>query len=361
MRILHIVEDFSLASGGLRTVVSDLHKNLFEKAHQSYILSSKKEIEDDIFLVETDSPWLYSKKWIKKLKLLKQQNLFDIIHIHGVWLYPQYIAAKFCVKNNIPFLLSVHGMYEPWLWTKGTLKKHFYFNFFAKKYFSKANAIHSITMDEKINLKELFPNTKLIEIPNLIEIPKSEEHLSINEDGKYFLYLGRLDEKKGIDLLIKSFSLFKEKFILIIAGSYNDYKRKLESIVKSLDLNDKVQFRGFVKGNEKIELIKNSWILVAPSYSEVVGMVNLEAGSLKTPVITTFQTGIKKEWNENGGMLINPELKELETAMSKAASWTLKERNENGNKLHKFVLENYSWSNKMDTWIQIYETSLKNV
>ena len=44
-------------------------------------------------------------------------------------MFPQFIAAKFCSDNKIPFVLTTHGMYEPWLWEKGTLKKKIYFNF----------------------------------------------------------------------------------------------------------------------------------------------------------------------------------------------------------------------------------------
>ena len=60
-----------------------------------------------------------------------------------------------------------------------------------------------------------------------------------------------------------------------------------------------------------LTLFKNAFVFVAPSHSEVIGMVNLEAAILQTPVITTFQTGLLKDWSKNGGFLIEPTENEI--------------------------------------------------
>ena len=361
MKILHIVEDYSLESGGLRTVIKDLNYYLNKENFSSHILSAKEELGDNIFTVNTNRPWLYSKEWEIKLNSLKENYSFDLVHIHGVWMYPQYIAAKFCVKNNIPFILSIHGMYEPWLWKKGKLKKKVYFNFLTKKVFSRAKFIHAITPLEKENLQSLFTKNSVIEIPNLIEeISTEEKKQSKTKDNvNYILYLGRLDEKKGIDLLLKSFSkISNSNFKIFIAGKLNDYQKSLELLVLSLKLKDKVEFLGMVKGKEKINLIKNAFVLVAPSHSEVIGMVNLEGAILKTPVISTFQTGLKVDWNSNGGKLINPNVNELTDVLKEVLSWSISQRNKNGEKLYNFVLKNYSWSLRIKDWKELYKNCI---
>lgn len=359
MKILHVVEDFSLESGGLRTVIKDLNYYLNKENFTSYILSAKEELGDNIFIVNTNnSPWLYSKEWEVKLNSLKEKYNFDVVHIHGVWMYPQYIASKFCIKNDIPFIVSIHGMYEPWLWEKGKLKKKLYFNLLTKKVFSRAKLLHAITPLEKTNLQSLFKNNNVIEIPNLIEEISCEEkeQFKIKDDVNYILYLGRLDEKKGIDLLLKSFSkLNNSDFKIVIAGKLNDYQKSLKLLINSLKLEGKVEFLGMVKGKEKIDLIKNAFVLVAPSYSEVIGMVNLEAGILKTPVITTFQTGLKMDWNSNGGRLINPNVNELSDVLKEVLSWSISQRNKNGEKLYNFVVKNYSWSLRFKDWKKLYK------
>nr|WP_321221278.1 glycosyltransferase [uncultured Psychroserpens sp.] len=357
MNIIHVLEDFSFQSGGIRTVVLDLHTRLLNNNINSKILTTRTEKGDKAIKVGGENtPWRYSKELVETLKKLTQQGEISLIHIHGVWMYPQYAAAKFAKKNNIPFLITCHGMYEPWLWSQGTLKKQLYFKLVVKSAFSKANYLHAITNNEVGELKKLFPNTPTIEIPNLIDSNFSVEE-SYNSKDKYILYVGRLDPKKGIDLLIKAFANIKHDAIkLKIAGNFNDYKKELEELITSLGLENKVEFLGLITGKEKVNAFKNAFVFVAPSHSEVVGMVNLEAAIYKTPVITTFQTGLKKEWSQNGGILINPNESEIETALNTALSWTLEQRNSNGLKLHNFVLKEYSWQYRFNDWVRLYQS-----
>ncbi len=359
MKILHVLEDYSVHSGGIRTVLKELNQKLNQANIDSYILSSKKEKDDEIFLVETGKPWLYSKQWAEELNEIYIKNNIDIIHIHGVWMYPQYIAAKFAIQHQIPFLLTPHGMYEPFLWNKSKLKKKIYFNLLSKPVFSKADAIHAITFNEKNNLKKLFQNSNIIEIPNLIDQNNFKE-IPPNLNEKYILFLGRLDPKKGIDLLIKSFSKINNTgWKLKIAGGFTPYKKELEKLVEEYNLADKVEFLGLVTGEVKNQLYANAFVFVAPSHSEVVGMVNLEAAIFKTPVITTYQTGLNPKWNDNGGILINPKIEELINALNKVTNWSIEERIHNGIKLHNFVINNYSWQNRLKDWKALYENILK--
>jgi glycosyltransferase involved in cell wall biosynthesis len=356
INIIHILEDFSFLSGGLRTTVKNLHDRLIENNIKSTIITTRKEKEDDVVLVKGGStPWRFSINLITKLNELKAQGKIDIIHIHGVWMYPQYAAAKFSTTNNIPFLISCHGMYEPWLWLKGGIKKKTYFKYVVKDVFSKANYIHAITEPEAKELKRLFFKTKIKVIPNLIDPKQSVAKKSCFKE-KYILYLGRIDEKKGIDLLIRAFGTIQEKgFRLKIAGNDNNYKDVLDKLVKQLNLQTKVDFLGLVIGEEKELLFKNAFVFIAPSHSEVIGMVNLESAILGTPVITTFQTGLKKEWADNGGILINPTVQETKNALEMATNWSNDERNKRGNLLSEFVKKEYSWEFKLKDWIHLYK------
>jgi len=359
MTITHILEDFSYQSGGIRTVVKDLHTRLLGAGIDSKILTPRCEESDDVIKISgRNKAWNYSNELLVKLKEIYSNDKQTIIHIHGVWMHPQYASASFAYKNNIPFIISCHGMYEPWLWTKGTLKKKLYFKFLAKPVFSKANYIHAITADESDEIKKLIPQIKTIEIPNLIDF-KVQGAKHFNTQEKYILYLGRLDEKKGIDILLKAFNnLRSNNFKLKVVGEFNEYKKELDKIVTELSLERKVEFLGLVTGSAKTELYRNAYVFAAPSHSEVIGMVNLEAAILETPVITTFQTGLDKEWNKNGGFLINPTEKELTETLKKAINLSIEERNIRGKKLHDFVLKKYSWKNRFFDWVKLYKSIL---
>lgn len=340
-------------------MIANLDFFLKKHGYESYILSSDKEKEDDIFTVEVSNGWLYSKYWKPKIAHIVEKYNIDIIHIHGVWLCPQYVGAKYAVQNNIPLVFSCHGMYQPWLWKKGTLKKKIYLNLVSKKWFQKANIIHSITANETQNIKKYFPKNSYFEIPNLISF--SDNSNEFEAKSKYIFYLGRLNKTKGIDILIKAFAQLQDKEIkLKIAGGFNEYKSDLDKLVNELNLNERVSFLGEVKGNEKTKLIQEAWVMASPTFSDVIGMVNLEAALNKTPMITTHKTGLKEGWNTNGGYLINPNVSELTAKLSEAASWSNEERKLKGKQLYDFAKQNYSWSEQFYKWEKLYSSILKN-
>jgi glycosyltransferase involved in cell wall biosynthesis len=122
-------------------------------------------------------------------------------------------------------------------------------------------------------------------------------------------------------------------------------------------MTDKIEFLGLVKSEIKNQLICKAWVMVAPSYSDVIGMVNLEAASFKVPMITTYNVGLKKEWAENGGKLINPNVKELKNALIEVLNWNINERNKNGELLFNFVKKNYAWKSRLPDWIKLYKNA----
>ncbi len=358
MKVNHILEDYSISSGGIRTVVKSLNSKLKMAKVDSEITSTKSELNDNINLFTPKNN--FQKKWHFNPELknyLEQNNSNDYIqHIHGVWMYPQYISLKINTKQNLKTVFTPHGMLEPWLWKQGYTKKKVYFNSLIKKDIENVSIIHAITPNEKENLHKLLPRAKQIEIiPNLISIKNTPNIEKTEVDKKYILFLGRIHPIKGIDLLIKAFSkINNNNFILKIAGSINQYQNELKKLAKSLGLQEKVEFCGLITGEEKFKLYKNAFVFVAPSYSEVIGMVNLEAAIMKTPVITTYQTGLLKDWSKNGGELINPNIEELVTALNIMTNWNERERDERGELLYSFVEEYYSWEKQFNSWIDLY-------
>lgn len=363
MNILHIVENYTIKSGGLREAVSNLNKSLNAvKGIKSYVLSNECELGEDVILTKKSFKiWLYTPNFHNFLKEICDEKEIDIIHIHGVWMYLQYSASKFAIKHKKPFILSSHGMYDPWFWKKGRLKKLLYFNLVSKRAFNQSSLKHAITYLEADNLKKYFTNKNIQTIPNLIYFEdKIDIENKLNEEidfkSKYILSLGRLHPVKGIDLIINSLSqIDRQDFKLKIAGGHNAYQKKLSELVLRKGLQNRVEFLGMVSGTEKEALYKNAFLFVSPSKTEAIGIVNLEAARFKTPVITSFNTGLNKEWSSNGGMLISTNENDLTKALNTALNWSNEERNYNGKKLFDFVKMNYSWEERIADWLNLYK------
>lgn len=256
-------------------------------------------------------------------------------------------------------------MLEPWLWNQqGRLtfyKKNIYWKLFAYQAFKRATLIHAITPLERDNLIKLFPHNKIEIIPNAVEC-NFEDNFIYREVEPVLLFLGRIEPKKGIDILIKSFieAKLERKWRLIIAGPVwsENYQRYLSSLVRDSGMGDRIQFIGPIFGDKKIEIMKNSWALFTPSHSEVVGLVNLEASALRLPVVTTHQTGLY-DWEEGGGLLINPNQESLTQALRNVCAWGGLERRERGLSSKCLVEKKYSWQAVLPLWLELYSQICK--
>jgi len=109
-----------------------------------------------------------------------------------------------------------------------------------------------------------------------------------------FIYLGRLKKYKRVDIVIKAFAgLNVPEARLEIAGT-GDYRAALEGLVKSLDLEERVRFLGFIPEDEKVHLLRRAWASVLASPKEGWGISNLEAAACGTPVIAANSPGIRE-------------------------------------------------------------------
>ncbi|MET0758935.1 MAG: glycosyltransferase [Flavobacterium sp.] len=356
--VYQIIENISFESGGLRTMVSSLDNYINETTDlKSSIFTLNKEKEDNYTSFKTDNPksWCYSKEFNNFLKSDTRVN--NLFHLHGVWMYPQYLASQIAKQKDIPCVITSHGMLEPYLLNDKKFKKSMYYKLFLKSILKEADCLHAITPGEKDNLYKLSNNKNIVEIPNLIHYKSIPQNTEYYPQEEYILYLGRFHKVKGIELLIAAFQKIKNKTIkLYLVGFKNDYSESLAALVKKNGLENRVKFIGEIVGSEKYTLFSNAKVFVAPSYSEVIGMVNLEAAICKTPVITTLNTGLNPDWGKNGGLIINPVIDELIIALNQATEWSFEERIQRGNELSNYVINNYSWEKKGYLWTELYDS-----
>ena len=132
-----------------------------------------------------------------------------------------------------------------------------------------------------------------------------------------FSYLGRLKKYKGVHLVIRAFAAMKhDTAVLEIAGA-GDYRPKLERLVASLDLRDRVTFLGRIDEKEKLALLRRSWALVFASPKEGWGITNLEAAACGTPVVASNSPGIRESVRdaETGFLVPHGDVKAMAAAM----------------------------------------------
>lgn len=218
-----------------------------------------------------------------------------------------------CIKNDIK-IVHIHAASN-----NSFLRKRIFINiahFFKKKvvlhihgggfkeYTKKNNKIVSSTIskvDAIIALSdywekyfnETYPNKKVITIKNIVEEPKTTIKVK-NSDVTTAVFIGLICDNKGVFDLVETINENKEylegKFKLYIAG--NGETNRLCDYIEKYNLNNIIEFKGWVDYNQKAELLSNSDVFILPSYIEGVPISILEAMTYKLPIIASNIGGI---------------------------------------------------------------------
>lgn len=227
------------------------------------------------------------------IKLLKKNSrkdtvIFSMQNSSISILIAKIFKFKIIIKNATPIkaLLYLNNIFK------------IIIVFFAK--IITYNLADKIIVNSKSNMtslsKFIYNKKKITLIYNPVNLKK--EKIIEKKNKKYILTVSRLVYEKGIHILIKAFNkIKKQNYKLIIVGD-GIYKKKLLRLVKSLNLQKKVIFKGWVNNPNKFYL--NSEIFILPSFFEGFGNVLIEAMNLKVPCISTLDSGSPREILGNG-------------------------------------------------------------
>ena len=173
-------------------------------------------------------------------------------------------------------------------------------------------------------------------------------------DVPFILYLGRLNEIKGPDLLLKAFAEIQDEFPdyhIVVAGPDEGLGDELANIVHTHQLDERVHFLGYVGGRDKVGAYSASDLLVIPSRREAMSIVALEAGACATPVLLTDQCGFD-EVGEAGGKVVSPTVEGL----CKGLRQMLMDREglkERGLQLRSMILKQYTWEKAAESYLKL--------
>jgi glycosyltransferase involved in cell wall biosynthesis len=373
-RILYVTEDHSVDNTGVTRALDALARQLAGSFSAEILAVGPQAVDAppgvELFLLRSEGIWRTWRMAAGQSHLLRAFiGRTDVVHLHGVWMWPQWAAAREARRQGVPFILTAHGMLEAWTWERQSwphrLKKTLYWRGLAYPAFKHAALIHALTPNEAVTLRGYFPHAQIVTIPNgvaleeidriLAELPPSDP-----AEPPYFLFLGRLHPKKGIHLLIQALAqLPQQEFQLKIAGPSQPreaaYAASLPRLAQELGLGERVHFLDRVEGADKWRLYRDAHAFCLPTFSEGMPLVNLEAAACGTPVLTTPASGVLSSWERGGGVLVEPQVVSLLSGLSQAAGWSRHERDCRGAQLRRLVEMEYSWSAVLPRWVEVYE------
>lgn len=318
MKILHVVYSINKEDGGVPQYALSLAKKQNDLGLNASICCVDDYLHTNFTKKELSN--FIKKIYIFKISFLKiirfsfgfkkfiDNNIhkYDLLHIHGLYRFPQSYAAYIARKFNINYIISPHGALDPYLF-----KKSKYSLFFKKIWeflidvpnIKHASGIHCTSEVEKKKIKLLFPYQKFFVVYNFIDdiffkknnlnnITKYTKKFSRKD--KIILFLGRINFKKGLDILIPAFKKVNIRYpnykLLLVGPNKDKYLEKvIIPLVKEYNLKNNFFYHPGVYGKSIIQCYNKASLFVLPSYTENFGLSIFEAMSCKIPVIVSDQ------------------------------------------------------------------------
>lgn len=379
MRILYIIH--STIEGGATMSFLTLIKGMVALNITPYIIIPKKERISALFLDEINRLGInyykaylcqsvlvspkklqdYPKYWLKKytmptrqwysqkhLTLLIKNIKPDIIHTNTGILHDGFEVAR---KLNIPHVWHLREYQDL------DFKLNIYPSF--DSFCQKLKHSYVITITKGIMMHFNLQNyNKAYTIYNGV-FSQKDYYYNPNKSN-YFLCASRISPEKGIDQVIKAFSILKQKenhYKLLIAGSGdNKYINKLKILTQQLKCEKDIIFLGFIN-DIKSYMLKAKALIVA-SHNEGFGRMTAEACFCGCIVIGRNTAGTQEILNETGGFLFN-NINELSNAMNAVIHLPIKEYEFIAHLAQNKAIKLYSIENYIDQVYNIYK-QIKN-
>ncbi len=327
MRILHVIDSLSPATGGPPEAVRQLVRASRATGVQVEVVClDRPQVE---FLRDVGCPvHALGQSFVGRFAFSPRlwrwfhanAGRFDGMVMHGAWTFPGSAVRAAARRAHRPYGIFVHGALDPWFKRQYPLKhvkKHLYWPM-QYAVLRDAAAVFFTTATERDQARTSFrPNDwKSVVAPlGIVEeelaghnparqVEAFYRELPALRDRRFLLFLGRIHEKKGCDLLIEAFARVAPRASdvhLVMAGpDQAGLGAKLEMRARQLGLREKVHWPGMISGDVKWGALRACEAFVLPSHQENFGVSVAEALAAGRPVLLSNAVNLWPEIANDG-------------------------------------------------------------
>ncbi|MDJ0596559.1 MAG: glycosyltransferase [Pleurocapsa sp. MO_226.B13] len=295
---------------------------------------------------------------------------YDLVHTHTLFSPLISLAHGICQLYKIPYMVTPHGMLEPWALSYKAKKKRLYYHLIEKPALHKASAIHGLVASEANNIKALGIKTTTAVLPNGIHRqdfvrPTNPQifyqHYPQTKNKTLILFLGRIDPKKGLDLLAPAFGRVYRQFPnthLVVAGPDSiNYLPQVKGFFAREDCIEAVTFTGMITGELKTSALAAADLYVAPSYSEGFSMSVLEGMASGLPCVITTGCNFPEAATAEAAKVVKINDRAIATALIDCLNYPQQAKTM-GDRAREFIGQNYTWDIVAQKLIQTYQNIL---
>ncbi|MGO9988387.1 MAG: glycosyltransferase [Steroidobacteraceae bacterium] len=329
LRLLHVVPAYfpAVRYGGPIRSVHALCASLVRRGHQVCVYTTNVDGAEDSAVplgapVELDGviiyyfpvPMLRRLFWAPALAKQLRRAIadFDLVHLHSLFLWPTYAAARSARRAAVPYVMSPRGMLVgDVIRNKSRWAKSAWINLVERRSFAGAARVHVTAEIEGEEAKALgLGLPEIFCVPNGVSWPARHQPLSEGPfrgiPRPYALFLSRVNHKKGLDRLIRAWKAVPQLELIIAGNDEENYLPELQALARTEGVADRLKFIGPVSDEHKWALYESAEMFILPSYSENFGNVVAEAMAMACPVVVTPEVGLAKLVREVGAGVVTP-------------------------------------------------------
>ncbi|WP_440953192.1 glycosyltransferase family 4 protein [Methanococcoides sp. FTZ1] len=290
MKIAQICPRYDPDIGGVETHVKEISERLVQKGHAVDVITTdptgklpEEEIINGVKVIRFRSfapgnayflaPQIYS--YLKKQK-------YDVVHAHSYHAFPAFFAALARPGNKFVFTPHYHRSGHTFF--RNLLHKPY--RLLGKIIFSRADTIICVSEFEKGLVTEDFNvSGKIEKIPNGINLAEFENLKSQRDErgGKTLLYVGRLEEYKGVQYIIQALPELPEFRIRIVGKG--PYEEELHKLADQIGVSDRIEWLKGISREELLQCYASADVFLMLSKHEAYGITVAEALASGTPCI----------------------------------------------------------------------------
>ena len=383
MRILHVVPTYLPATryGGPIFAVHGLCRALAARGHDVEVFTTSIDgptnsgvahgvpvMLDGVKVRYFASNVMRRLAWAPSLAHALQKEMKDraIAHLHSVFLWPTWAAARLARRSQIPYVISPRGMLvKKLINNRHRLIKSAWIGLIEKSNLEQASAIHVTSTNEAAELEGFGWRLKRVAmVPNGVDevdspaaSNPSEDIKSLGREQPLILFFGRIAWVKGLDRLLQGFACTRRGILAIVGTDYENLAPRLSQLSHELNIGDRVHFvPRTVAGVDKEFVFAAARVFVLPSYSESFGNSVLEAMQRGVPVIVSQDVGAAEVVREAGaGIVVPGDAESLATAIDRLVEDTSLARTM-GEAGRRYVSERYGWPSVAARMEAVYES-----
>ena len=381
MRVLYVMAGLAIESGGPPRVVASLTKPLGRLGVECTVYApAPRSDTDNLVWPEAADVRLFPRGRLARLwpghspqmarELRASVGRFDIVHIHELWHYPHYAAARASQRAGRPYVVSPLGTVGPRALRQKAWKKRPYSALVQRRLLRASAAVHAMTPVEAADARCFQPpSSRVAVIPLGVDpgafsaLPPREvfERAHPETAGKQVvLFMGRLNAVKGLDILVPAFARAargRDDLLLVIAGPDDGYQAQTARLIRDAGLSGKAALVGALHGDDRLAALARADVFVLPSYSEGFSVAVLEALAAGCPVVITHNCNFPEVAAAGAGLVVEPDAGQVADALSRILDHPELAR-EMSLRARALIEEHYTWDRIAALFVDLYESVL---